>query len=192
LPSELPPVTTGGELEPDGRIRSVVDRLMSAPVRGEDGRFVRGAFKTGEHSDVFWSELQPVKQAIVDRVRQQLAVDTDDADGRETLAALIDGFAEAHLLRKSIFLRMCMQGGPVTNKGKMRAIVQAWSTFFDRELRTIERLGIVRKARRTQTPIEWLESLDHQEGSAHEHPPHSTEETGETVQTRCATHTDRA
>jgi hypothetical protein len=56
-----------------------------------------------------------------------------------------------------------MQGGPVTSKGKTRGLLQAWGSFFDRELRAAEKLGLVRRARRTQTPVEWLESLGEKE-----------------------------
>ena len=140
------------ELGNDGPIRAALDGLLARADRDDKGRFVRGLLKTGEHSEAFWVALEPVKADIVARVRKQLAAADDDAP--ETLLAIIDGFAEAHLLRKSALVRLCMQGGPVTNKGKVRGLLQAWGSFFDRELPAVERLGIARRARRAQTPIE--------------------------------------
>ena len=50
------------ELGNDGQIRAVLDKLVSLPVHDpETGQFVRGMLKTGEHSEAFWAELQPVK-----------------------------------------------------------------------------------------------------------------------------------
>jgi hypothetical protein len=191
-PTQLPPEfrsiasAPDGQLGNDGRIERVVSGLLNAPLHGEGGRFVRGQIKTLEHSAAFWTAIEPVKAEIVERTRNQLAV--DEADGIETLLNSIDGYAEAVLLRKSAFAQLCRQGGPVTNKGKTRGLLQAWGTFFDREMRAAERLGLVRKSRRTPSPAEWLESL-----SANEHdqkgerddeqPPAADMQAGQTAQT---------
>lgn len=174
---EVQPTTPTDEVGIDGQIERVVETLITQPAHDPStGRFVRGEFKTFEHSAAFWSAVEPIKAEIVTRTRHQLAADDDDAP--ETLINLIDGYAEAVLLRKSAFARMCQQGGPVTSKGKTRGLLQAWGTFFDRELRAAERLGLRRRARRTQSPAEWLDSLDttqHNERSDNDEPGSDTE-----------------
>jgi hypothetical protein len=147
------------ELGDDGPIPQVLDSVLARSLqRDQKGRFVHGAVKTGEHSERLWSELAPVKAEIVAAVRRQLAADAEDAP--PTLLAIIDGFAEAHLLRKSTFMQLAQRGGPVTNKGKVRGLLQAWGAFFDREMRAAEKLGLERRSRNVnETPREWLERL---------------------------------
>jgi hypothetical protein len=184
LPPEFGAAEPSAEPGNDRQIQTALDGLLGRSLlRGDKGRFIAGAAKTGQHSEPFWIDLAPLKADIVTSVRAQLGA--DDADAPPTLLAIIDGFAEAHLLRKSTFLQLAQRGGPVTNKGKVRGLLQAWGAFFDREIRAAEKLGLVRKSRRAQTPIEWLESLaatEHQqetEGghSEHEHAP-DLDETG--------------
>jgi hypothetical protein len=161
------------EPQNDGQIRQVLDSMMARSLlRDDKGKFITGAFKTGEHSEAFWIGIEPVKRDLVERVRQQLGV--ENTDGRETLLGVIDGYVEARLLRQSSFLRMCLQGGPVTNKGKTRGLLAAWGSFFDREMRAAERLGLVKVARRVQTPAEWLQSLDQPNANTEQEP--STDE----------------
>ena len=171
---QVPPQQPAG----DGRIGSAVETLLKIPVHDAKGRFVRGMLKTFENSQAFWTAVEPVKADIVARVRRQLAA--DDPDAPETLLNVIDGYAEAVLLRKSAFTRMCLQGGPVTSKGQTRGLLQAWGTFYDREMRTADKLGLTRRARQTQSPAEWLRSLpdvpdpsgtDDEEESDHDETP---------------------
>jgi hypothetical protein len=150
----------------DGRVADAVDAVLALPLRGEKGRFVRAPLKDGQHSAELWNRLEPIKADIVARVRRQLAVDDDD--GRETLLALIDGYAEAHLLRKSAFHQLTRRGGPVTNKGKPRGLLAAWGAFFDREMRAAEKLGLERRARtaKRSTRAWLLDDDDHDEQTA--------------------------
>jgi hypothetical protein len=180
---EKPRQEPGGERGFDGQIHAALDGLLGRSLmRGDDGRFVAGKAKTGEYADGFWRELEPVKAGIVSRVRRQLAVDDDD--GRETLINLIDGYAEAHLLRKSTFMQLARRGGPVTNKGKVRGLLQAWGTFFDREMRAAERLGLERRSKAiSKSPRAWLESLDDRQAEGEEEREHDDNEPGADTQT---------
>ena len=188
-PTDAPTGSTSREADPegpdperrnDGQIQAAVDALMARSLlRNEKGQFVAGAVKTGEHSEGFWTDLAPVKANIVARVRKQLAVEDDD--GRETLLNLIDGYAEAHLLRRSSFMRLCAMGGPVTNKGKVRGLLHAWGTFFDREMRAAEKLGLERRARRVkQTTRDWLLDHEHDEHDTDRRHDDQTDETSQT------------
>jgi hypothetical protein len=149
------------EVGTDGQIRAALDGLVARTnERDHKGRFQRdntGRLSTLEYSAQLRAALEPLKRDMVERVRVQLAADTDDAP--ETLLGLIDGYVEARLLRSSAFVRLAQLGGFMTSKGKARALLSTWGAAFDRELRAADKLGLQRRARRTQTPIEWLESL---------------------------------
>jgi hypothetical protein len=151
----------GAELDNDGQIGAALGGLLArANERDSKGRFTRdnaAHLRTLEHSGQLRAALAPLKQELVERVRVQLGADTDDAP--ETLLGVIDAYAEARLLRSSAFVRLSQLGGFMTSKGKARALLSTWGAAFDREMRAAERLGLVRRARRAQTPIEWLRSL---------------------------------
>lgn len=149
--------TPARELENDGRIQAALDGLLAKSLDRDPktGRFTHGRVTTGAESHGFFADLAPVKADIVKSIRAQLAADTDDAP--PTLLALIDAYAEAHLLRKSTFMQLASRGGPITNKGKVRGLLSAWGSFFDREVRAAEKLGLVRVSRNVnESPREWL------------------------------------
>jgi hypothetical protein len=160
-----------------------VGQIIAGLVARHDQRDARGRFtldNTGhmkglDHSEQLREALEPLKRDLVQRVRLQLGADVDDAP--ETLLGMIDGYAEARLLRSSAFVRLAQLGGFVTSKGKARALLTTWGSAFDREMRAAERLGLVRRARRTQSPREWLESLEPKtrEEDLHEDAPISDE-----------------
>ena len=171
------------ELGNDGRIGAALGGLLARTnERDPKGRYTRdntAHLGTLEHSSQLWRALEPLKQEIIGRVRTQLAADTDDAP--ETLLGVIDAYAEARLLRSSAFVRLSQLGGFMTSKGKARALLSTWGAAFDREMRAAERLGLVRRARRAQSPIEWLQSLDNndqQQGGNDEQTPDAHEQTG--------------
>ena len=70
-----------------------------------------------------------------------------DDSSVETLLGLIDAHAEARLFRTSMFLRLVAQGGPITTKGKARALYRAYLDALDRETKLATTLGIERKAK---------------------------------------------
>lgn len=143
---------------PDPRLSATLDSLLARSLRrdAKTGRFVHGRVTTGAESRQYWADLAPLKAEIIGAVRAQLAADGDDAP--PTLMALIDGYAEAHLLRRSTFLQLCLRGGPLTSKGRVRGLLAAWGAFFDRELRAADKLGLARVARPVaESPREWLQ-----------------------------------
>ena len=155
----------------DGQVRAALNDVLSQPVRNDKGQFVRGILQGGEHSIELRRALEPAKRAIVQRVCVQLAVNADD--GNETLAGVIDAYAEARVMRQSSFMRLSSLDGPVSNKGRQRALVAVWGSFFDREMRAAERLGLERRARKVkQSTRDWLLDDDrnhqaNQAGSTH-------------------------
>jgi hypothetical protein len=162
----------GAEHRIDGRIRDVLNELVSRPQRGANGRFVAGnpAHLEGlEHSAQLKAALAPLKRELADRVRVQLAADTEDAP--ETLLGVIDMYCEARLLRSSAFIRMSQLGGFMTSKGKARALLGTWASAFDREMRAVERLGLARQTRHVQhSTRDWLlNDDDHDDDTQAEH-----------------------
>ena len=161
LPENELSATDAPSAEPgnDGRIRTALDGLLSRSLARDEttGRFTHGKVTTGAESRGLFEDLAPVKADIVASVRLQLAADTDDAP--PTLLHSIDAYADAYLLRKATFMQLAQRGGPVTNKGKVRGLLQAWCSFLDRELRLVQMLGLERKQRdATLSAAEWLMS----------------------------------
>src|SRR6187401_2413845 len=124
--SDVPEAATG--------LRDVHQTLVQRPVHDPvTGRFIGGGpndggGKTLARSERFWSAVEPIKQDLVGRVRTDLAVDDSTA---ETLRGLIEAYSEVRLFRTSMFLRLVDQGGPITNKGKARALYRAYLDALD-------------------------------------------------------------
>lgn len=161
-------VLPSAELAPAGppSVQQIIGALVAQGDRRDaNGRFTSnntGHLQTLEHSAQLRAALAPIKADLVQRTRVQLGADDDDAP--ETLLGVIDMYCEARLLRSSAFVRIGQLGGFMTAKGKARALLATWASAFDRELRAAERLGLTRRARRAQSPAEWLNSLDAEEG----------------------------
>lgn len=138
-------------------VREALDRLAAVPARGEGGRFVAGglaAGKTLERSEAFWSAVAPIKSDLVARVSADGAAQVDAA---ETLRGLRGAYAEVRLFREAMFLRLVEQGGPITAKGKARALYTAYLNALDRETKLAQLLGLQRAARdlSTMSAAEW-------------------------------------
>jgi hypothetical protein len=89
------------------------------------GQFVTdglAAAKTLQHSEAFWQSVENVKADLVNRIEPDLSA----ADAAETKRGLIDGYAEARLFRAAMFRRLVDFGGPITSKGKSRALYTAY------------------------------------------------------------------
>ena len=99
---------------------------------------------TLERSEQFWSALEPLKDEIILRLTQDFAL---DGSAIMTLFGTMDAYAEAHLLRKAMFLRLTELGGPVTDKGKARGLLKTYLAAMDRELKLAQTLGFERKAK---------------------------------------------
>jgi hypothetical protein len=148
------------ELGANGRvgqhIRQAVDSLATKP--GHDpvtGRFVAlnvEAGKTFAGSSVQWAALEPAKRELVEAVMADRGA--SDADPLPTtFAGLVDAFAEVSLFRRSMFIRLTDFGGPITTKGKARALYTAYLAALDRELKLATTIGLERRSRRV-TPMQ--------------------------------------
>src|SRR5687767_12760296 len=119
-----------------GGVRAALEQITSRPDRDDaTGRFIAGAqphAKTFERSEAFWSAVAPAKRELVERIHSDLAVDGSTAT---TLVGLIDAYVEARLFRTAMFIRLGDLGGPVTTKGKSRALYSAYLAALDRETR---------------------------------------------------------
>jgi len=131
-----------------GSLQDVLQELTSRPSRDPvTNRFTTSSIAAGKtlrRSEQFWNAVEHLKRDLVERVRTDLAADDSTA---ETLLGLIDGYAEARLFRSSMFLRLVDQGGPITNKGKARALYRAYLDALDRETKLAQVLGLERKTK---------------------------------------------
>jgi len=156
-PSETSSGPANDSPTPASRVRDALSALVQRPSRDPvTQRFVGpgpniAAGKTLARSANFWTALEPLKQELVERVRTDLAV---DASSVETVLGLIDGYVEARLFRSSMFLRLAEQGGPITNKGRTRALYTAYLAALDRETKLAQVLGLERRARKVPSLAE--------------------------------------
>lgn len=117
-----------------------------------EGKPELNAAVTYERSKLFWAAVEPAKRELVERVARDQAL---DADAAETLNGIIDAYAEARLFRTSMFLRLVDLGGPITTKGKARALYTAYLSALDRETKLAQILGLERKRK----PINPLDAV---------------------------------
>lgn len=144
--------SSGPDIETD--LRAAFASLAARPTRDPvTGRYILGGLaensKTLLRSEAFWATVEPAKQALVGRVETQLGLGGDDAP--ETLAGLVDSYAEARLFRQSMFLRLVDGGGPITHKGRTKALYTAYLSALDRETRLAQILGLERRSRDVST-----------------------------------------
>lgn len=142
-------------------VEEAMDAVQQGPDRDpETGQFVAGnQAATGRRwparSERFWNEVDAVKRRMVDRLQADLGI--EDGEAALTFEGLADAYVEAHLLRVAMFRRMAEQGGPVTGKGKKRAMFSAYLKALDRERRLALDLGLERQARETSLR-DWMEA----------------------------------
>jgi len=123
----------------------------------ETGRFLPGntaAGKTLERSEAFWTAVSEARRELEERLRADLAVDGGTS---ATLEGLIGAYTEARLLRAALFTRLVEMGGPVTTKGKARALFSSYLSVVDRERRLALDLGLERRAKRLPSLTEYME-----------------------------------
>lgn len=153
--------TPSNEPGPNGsdvsdQMRDVHAALVQRPARDPVTKQFIGANvaagTTLERSPQFWSAVEPLKERLVAHVRTDLAV---DAGSVETLLGLVDAYAEVRLFRTSMFLRLVDSGGPITAKGKTRALYRAYLDAVDRETKLAQVLGLARKSK----PVDPLDAV---------------------------------
>ena len=132
-------------------VGTALEAVQQRPDRNPTtGQFVVGNQAAGRsrwpaRSGAFWSEVAAAKRELTDRVLADLGADAGAA--AETLVGVADGYAEARILRHAMFLRLVELGGPVTTKGKARALFSSYLSALDRETRLAQVLGLERKAK---------------------------------------------
>lgn len=158
---------TNGTL--DGRVSEALESVQSRPDRDPTtGRFLTGntaAGRTLARSEALWSELSTLKGGLADQLRADLAI--EDGKAAETLAGLVDAYCEARLLRMAMFKRMTEQGGPVTGKGRVRAIFSTYLSALDRETKLATTLGLERRQKAVPSLQEALAAVDVEEDTDH-------------------------
>lgn len=131
-------------------VRDVLDGLAQRPTHDPStGRFVAGnpgSMKTLDRSEAFWEAVACAKADLVTRVRRDNATGAQTA---ETLLGLIDAYAEARLLRHAMFLRLTELGGPVTSKGKARALYSAYLAAMGQETKLATAIGLTVRTKDT-------------------------------------------
>ena len=144
------------ELEPAGAdsaraVGVALEAVQQRPDRNlTTGQFVKGnqaarRSRWPARSETFWQEVAAAKRELTERVLADLGA--DDGAAAETLVGVADGYAEARILRHAMFLRLVELGGPVTTKGKARALFSSYLRALDRETRLAQALGLERKAK---------------------------------------------
>ena len=111
------------------------------------GHFVAGNVEAGTtlaRSEAFWTAVGPAKRELLERVRVDAGLNGEAA---ETLNGLMDAYAEARLLRSSQFVRLVELGGPITTKGKARALYSTYLAALDREIKLAQIIGIERRSK---------------------------------------------
>lgn len=155
-PGEAPAFSEERGADVSGAVAEAVGRVERREDREpETGRFVAGNTAAGttlRRSEALWSALAEAKGDLLGRLRSDLALAGDAA---ATMDAVLDGFAEASLLRRSLFIRLSELGGPITSKGKTRALVATYFSALDRETKLATTLGL----RRVPKPVQSLDEF---------------------------------
>ena len=135
-------------------ISEALARLSTPSVR-DGGRFTPGNVDAGKdlaRSVAFWNAVQSARDAIVARVTADHA-----QSAPETQQRLFGAYAGASLFRESMEIRLIESGGPITNKGRTKALFKAYLSALDREMKLAQVIGLERKAKRAQSLAEVLE-----------------------------------
>ncbi len=124
-------------------VRDVVEQL-TGPGRPPE----LNAAKTFERSELFWTAIEPATRELVERVLRDRALDA--ADCPTTLGGVIEAYAEARLFRMSMFIRLTEgdNPGPITGKGKTKALYVAYVQALDRETKLAQIIGLDRASKR--------------------------------------------
>jgi hypothetical protein len=150
--------------------RSKVEEAVRDVEAREDrdpatGRFIAGNVAAGkalDRSEALWTALREAREDLVRQLHSDLALNGTAA---ATMEGLIGAYTEARLLREGMFIRLVELGGPVTSKGKARALLSTYLASLDRERRLALDLGLERRAKPVPTLQEYIESKRAEAGS---------------------------
>jgi hypothetical protein len=144
VPLPVEPIQELGNAAPDPSdiVRDVVQQL-TGPNRPPEVN----AATTFERSELFWSAINPAKRELVARVMRDRALDASECP--TTLAGVIEAYAEARLFRMSMFIRLTEGDtpGPITGKGKTKALYLAYVQALDRETKLAQVIGLDRASK---------------------------------------------
>lgn len=138
-------------------VREAIESLAAKPTRdAATGQFIPGGIAAGKtlaRSEQWWAAVADVKRDLVARVQADAAL---DGEAPETLAGLFEAYAEVRLLRQAMFIRLTELGGPVTTKGKARALYTAYLGALDRETKLAQALGTDRRQKPVASPLDYI------------------------------------
>ena len=121
------------------------------------GRFVRGnraALIVGGRSTAFWAAVageQDARRAAILRDKGYT-----NGEAPEALRAVVDGAVQAVLLRDAAFTRVIEVGGPLSLRGRNRAVFRVWLEASDRAASHMKLLGLDRHERKASTLTDYL------------------------------------
>lgn len=138
-------------------VREAIESLTAKPTRdAATGQFIPGGIAAGKtlaRSEQWWAAVADVKRELVAKVRADAAL---DGEAPETLSGLFEAYAEVRLLRQAMFIRLTELGGPITTKGKARALYTAYLGALDRETRLATTLGTDRRQKPAVSPLDYI------------------------------------
>jgi hypothetical protein len=152
-----------------------------------------GWFKPGQPgprlTHGLYSDAHPATAAIVTEVERFMGAQLADEGGPDAdLTARRSSLLgyRGRIVHKNILkLAQAIEDrGLFDKRGKLRvAWLQQLGALLDKAVRIDTLLGLARRARRTQTPIEWLSALDEQKGNddAHQERDEASGDTDSTI-----------
>ena len=128
----------------------------TASGRDQSGRFVAGhpgpRLDTGTRSDLVRSGEATGTEAAVAAARAELRDDLGDVGVIKASAA--DRFVELDAIANYLSGRLQVEG-PLTAKGRTRALLSAYLSVVDRQVKLAQLLGVERRAK----PVDPLEAV---------------------------------
>ena len=158
------PTAPDAELRPDGLavgdfVRHALESLTATQARDAGGRYAAdniGAGKTLARSERFWTFVEPAIQAVEASVFTQLGLTPETVP--ETQRGIVEALAEIRVFRRSMRIRLTEgpTAGPITAKGKTRALYTAYLGAVDREMKLAQLLGLERRSKPITNPRDYI------------------------------------
>jgi hypothetical protein len=121
----------------------------SSDTTRDHGRFVRGrpgpALKTGAYSQLIRSGEYAGSRELLAASREELYAELG-GDLPAVKRSMADAFVELGAVRDYLGGRLAVEG-PLTTKGYTRALLSAYLSVIDRQVKLAQLLGIERKAK---------------------------------------------
>ncbi len=131
---------------------------LAAPGRDERGRFLPGNGAAVTHGGRRSLQHPDLAVAVAEERLALLEHLGGPANVSTTKRHLVESTARALVLCDGAFNAMVAAGGPVTHKGNLRAIFNAWDRLDEKVAKRMERLGLERVERKVQGgPLDYIE-----------------------------------